>query len=178
MSFYPYLQGCCSKYYVLYVLFAFFSLLVFTGCDSGQEDILKFGGSAPSFEGLDMNGSAIKLSAMQGAPVVLRFFVPNCKYCRADTKIFNQYYQKYSTKGLNIVYINTDPNPEEAEKFVKELEIVFPVILDRDRRIANLYRVKVVPQTIVLDPKHTIIGAILGGVTEDELDALLLQFIK
>nr|MBF0222558.1 TlpA family protein disulfide reductase [Desulfobulbaceae bacterium] len=160
------------------ILLVSFVLLVITGCDSRKEELLEFGGSAPDFATVDMSGNALKLSAMQGSPVILRFFVPNCKYCRADTKIFNEYYGKYSSKGLNIIYINTDPNPEEARKFVKDLGIIFPVILDHDKTIARLYRVKTVPQTIVLDPKHTIIGAILGGVSEAELDALLLQYIN
>jgi len=162
----------------LLLLFAACILTVVAGCDSGNKGVLQFGEKAPSFSSTDMNGTSIDLAELQGVPVVLRFFVPNCKYCRSDTKIFNEYFKKYSGKGLKIIYINTDKNLEEAQKFVKELDIVFPVILDRDQAIAELYRVKIVPQTIVLDPDHLIIGAILGGVSEAELDDLLLKFLQ
>jgi len=148
------------------------------GCGRESKDVLQFGGQAPPFSASDLKGNTFDLSELKGKPVVLRFFVPNCKYCRSDTKIFNEYYKKYSGKGLKIIYINTDDNSDEANKFVDELGIVFPVILDGDRKIAALYRVKIVPQTIVLDPDHKIIGAILGGVSEAELDDLLLKFLQ
>jgi hypothetical protein len=44
--------------------------------------------------------------------------------------------------------------------------------------IANKYRVKMVPQAIVLDPDHKIIAAILGGVSNEQLDNLLGKFLK
>ena len=83
----------------------------------------------------------------------------------------------HKDKGLGVIYINTDPQPDEVQKFVDDLEIVFPVVLDPERKIADPYRVHVVPQTIILDPEHRVIGAILGGVSREELDNLLLPFL-
>ena len=160
----------------IFFLIASILLVVISGCSSEKKEELEFGNIAPTFNSLDMSGSAVNLAEMKGVPVVLRFFVPNCKYCRADTKIFNEYYQEYLDKGLKIIYVNTDPDLSEAKKFVADLGIVFPVVLDHDQSLAKLYRVKVVPQTIVLDPAHSIIGAILGGVSKAELDDLLLKF--
>ena len=154
------------------------SVVLFWGCSSETTKKLEFGDTAPAFKIVDLNEKTIDLATMLGQPVILRFFVPNCKYCRADTKVFNKYHSTYSEKGLNIIYINTDQNESEAKKFVNDLNIVFPVVLDSDQKLAQLYRVKVVPQTIVLDPSHSIIGAILGGVSEAELNELLLKFIN
>ena len=110
--------------------------------------------------------------------MVLRFFLPDCKYCRADTAVFNKYYAEYKDNGFKIVYINTDPDPEEVHKFVEDLQIKFPVVLDNEKSIAKLYNVNVVPQTIILNPGHKITGAILGGVSKGELDELLGQYLN
>jgi hypothetical protein len=37
--------------------------------------------------------------------------------------------------------------------------------------------VKAMPQTIILNPDHQIIGAILGGVSEAEMDMLLGPYL-
>lgn len=153
-------------------------LFMVIGCGGATQKKLKVGDMAPLFETQDMNGSPLSLAALQGRPVVLRFFLPDCKYCRADTIVFNKFYEENREKGLMVIYINTDPNPEEVHKFVADLGIVFPVVLDSEGLLAGKYQVNVVPQTITLTPQHTINGAILGGVSREELDDLLGQYLK
>lgn len=148
-------------------------LFLLLGCGGSSPKKLQVGDAAPLFETLDMSGLSISLAALRNRPVVLRFFVPDCKYCRADTIVFNQFYADHKDKGLMVIYVNTDPNPAQVQKFVEELEIIFPVILDQEGLLAAKYQVQVVPQTITLTPGHTINGAILGGVSREELDDLL-----
>jgi len=157
---------------------AVLALLLAACSGSGRrERVLKVGDQAPAFTATAMDGRTVSLEAYAGDPVVLRFFSPDCRYCKADTAVFNAYYDQYKDQGLKLVYINTDPDKVEAEKFVRDLGIAFPVILDKDRSLAGLYRVKVVPQTIVLSPRHTIVCAIMGGVGKAELDEILQQYL-
>lgn len=153
-------------------------LLVCVSCGKTEENVLKVGDKAPQFETMDIYNNKISSQMAIGKPMILRFFDPYCKYCKADTVVFNNYYTKFKDKGLQVVYLNTEPQPktEEVDKFITELKIEFPVVLDSERRVANLFRVQVVPQTILLDPQHIIIGAILGGVSEAELDDMLGKF--
>jgi peroxiredoxin len=160
------------------ILSLFFSVWLLAGCGKDSPKALGMGEQAPSFTANDLHGREISLAQYAGKPVVLRFFLPNCKYCRADTVVFNDYFRTYKEKGLGVMYINTDPKPGEVQKFVDDLGIAFPVVLDPDRKIADQYRVQVVPQTVILDPAHRVVGAILGGVSKEELDNLLLPFLK
>jgi peroxiredoxin len=153
-------------------------LLFFTGCGEGGPKSIKMGEVAPAFTAKDLKGQAVQLADYAGKPVVIRFFLPDCKFCRVDTAVFNDYYQAYLAKGLGVIYVNTDPKPGEIQKFVDDLHIAFPVLLDPDHAVADQYRVQVVPQTVVLDPQHRFIGAILGGVSKEELDGLLLPFLQ
>ena len=145
-------------------------------CGEDAPKAIRMGDQAPPFTAKDLQGQEVSLEGYVGKPVILRFFVPDCKYCRADTAVFNEYFRLYKEKGLGVIYINTDPKPGEVQKFVSDLGITFPVLLDPARHIADQYRVQVVPQTIILDPAHKVIGAILGGVSKEELDNLLLPF--
>ena len=145
------------------------------GCDDTPK-ALRIGQQAPGFSSKDLKGQPVSLDNYAGKPVVLRFFLPDCKFCRADTAVFNELYRTYKEKGLGVIYVNTAPKPGEVQKFVDDLKIIFPVVLDSDRSLANQYLVQVVPQTVVMDLKHNIIGVILGGVSKEQLDDMLRPF--
>lgn len=153
-------------------------LWLLSSCGEDTAKSIKMGEVAPPFTAKDLKGQPVALADYTGKPMVIRFFLPDCKFCRVDTAVFNEYYQTYQAKGLGVMYVNTDPKPGEIQKFVDELHIAFPVVLDPDHAVADKYRVQVVPQTVVLDPQHRFIGAILGGVSKEELDSLLLPFLQ
>lgn len=159
---------------ILYVLL----VLGVAACGAEKARPLKIGDQAPDFEARDINGKPVSLASYKGSPVVLRFFLTDCPYCRADTPVFNEFYEKYRRQGLKIVYINnTGVAPGEIRRFSEELRIAFPVVIDADKAIAARFHVKALPQTIVLDPDQRIIGAVLGGVSEAELDRLLGPYL-
>ncbi len=159
---------------ILYVLL----VVAVAACGAEKARPLKIGDRAPDFEARDINGRPVSLASYKGSPVVLRFFLTDCPFCRADTPVFNEFYEKYRQQGLKIVYINnTGVAPEEIRRFTEELQIAFPVVIDADKAIAARFHVKALPQTIVLDPDQRIIGAVLGGVSEAELDRLLGPFL-
>ncbi len=158
------------KKITLTVLLIIFAL---SGCSSGKSSKLKIGDPAPDFLLEDLSGNKIQLSALQNQPVVIRFFITDCKFCKADTSIFNNYYNKHKEQGLMILYITTTTNQAQVRKFAADLNIPFPVAIDYGRKISKLFNVRVEPQTIILNSGHLIKGAILGGVTEPELDEIL-----
>jgi len=150
-------------------------VLALVACSGGKQAAkkLKIGDPAPDFAGTDLSGQPLSLAGYQGQPVILRFWATDCKFCRADTPIFNQYFEKYKEAGLRVVYINRHSDEATVRQFVAELEIGFPVLIDKDGTIAAQYNIKVEPQTIILGPDHRILAAILGGVSEAELKGLL-----
>jgi len=148
-------------------------LLLAAACDKNRGAALKIGDPAPSFAAADLNGNPFALDVLQGRPVVIRFFLTDCPYCKADTPAFRQYYLQNRDKGLAMVYLNSrDATPEASVSFAREQELPFPVIFDKGGEIARRYQVKMMPQTIILDPQHKIVGALLGGVGEAELEEL------
>lgn len=163
-----------------YILF-FFVIglsLISAGC-GGQPPKLEIGDQAPPFTLQDLQGNTIRLADMKGKPVLLRFFLTDCKYCRADTPVFNKFYRKYSDQGLQVLYIESlGIDPKVVKTFVRELDILFPVARDQNGKVSASYNVRALPQTIVLDPDHRIVAAILGGVGEDEIANLLTPYVS
>jgi len=148
------------------------ALAAFSACSRG-ENKLAVGDSGPEFLLEDLDGHAVRLSELRNRPVILRFFVTDCKFCRADTGVFNDYYRKHQAQGLEVVYITTTVDRDKVQAFAKELQIPFAVAIDYDRKVSQAYNIKVEPQTVILGGDHRIKGAILGGVGEKELDEIL-----
>ncbi|MBU0480988.1 MAG: redoxin domain-containing protein [Proteobacteria bacterium] len=162
----------------LLLISACVAILLIAGCGSEKMKKLKVGDKAPDFLVEDLSGQPFSLANAAGMPVIIRFFVTDCKFCRADTPVFNEYYAKHKDKGLKVLYLTTTVDRKRVEKFVAELAIPFPVAIDFNKKVSDLFRVRVEPQAIILGPDHVIIGAILGGVTEAELDELLKKHLQ
>jgi len=153
-------------------------LVILTGCGEEKTKKLQIGDQAPDFTVTDMDGRMINLASWKGKPVILRFWDTECKYCRADTPVFNQYYQKYKEKGLKVVYINTGKESiDVVSEFISDLKIPFPVVMEKGEEVAVLFNVRIVPQTVIINPEQTIVAAILGGVGEAELKELVGKYL-
>lgn len=152
-------------------------LIINCACSQEKSTKLKIGDTAPSFTVMDIENNLVSMNKYNGNPVVLRFWSTDCKYCRADTPIFNEYFNKYKKDGLKVMYINNSSDIKTVQNFVEDLEIQFPVVLDIDGKITASYNVKLVPQTIIISPEQKILAAILGGVSEAELKNLIGPYL-
>ena len=162
------------------IFLAFIScLLLLNSCSGDNKKAIRVGSTLSSFTGTDLEGNTFSLASRKDRPVIMRFFLINCPYCKADTPVFNKFFEEYGAKGLSIVYINNNgTNSSEVKSFVEELNVRFPVIYDPDGNIARKYNVKVQPLTLVLSPEHKLLAALLGGVSEAELHELLSPYFQ
>lgn len=159
------------------LIYFFLSVILIVSCSKGNSTKLKVGDKAPSFTVQDIENNLVSMDDYAGNPVILRFWTTDCKYCRADTPIFNEYFNNYKKDGLKVVYINSSSDSKTVREFVEDLEIRFPVVLDTDGKITASYNVQLVPQTIIISPEQKILAAILGGVSEKELKTLIGPYL-
>lgn len=154
--------------------------LLLSGCQQQpQSEELEVGDIAPDFAAKDLNGDVTVLSSLAGKPVVVRFIETTCRFCKADTPIFNSYFEKYQQKGLQIVYISSFSETKASVKqFVDLLEISFPVILDGEAKLADLFNVVIYPQTFMIGPDRVIKGNLYGGVGEAEFNEILGEYLR
>lgn len=159
-------------------------VLCLAACQSESEPVRKGGplmkgDKAPDFAAKDLDGNVIVLSSLDGKPVVLRFWETNCRFCRADTPIFNSYFEKYREKGLHVIYVSSFYENEAAVKdFINLLGVPFPVVMDKGAKLADLYSVRVYPQTFMIGPDRTILANIFGGVGEAEFTEILGDYLQ
>lgn len=162
------------------VLGALLLLIFFVGSCSTEEVVkeIEIGDAAPNFALKDTNGKIVILSNFVNQPVVLRFFETDCRFCRADTPIINVYFEKYKDRGLQVFYVAAyHETKEKVLDFMETLDVPFPVILDKDAKLADSYNVLLYPQTIIITPEQKIKAIIPGGVGEAELDEMVGPYL-
>lgn len=156
-------------------------LALFLCCCSQEETIeeIEVGATAPDFCLKDTEGNIVILSNYEEQPIVLRFFETDCRFCRADTPIINVYFEKYKDKGLEVFYVAAfHETKETVTSFMQDLDVPFPVIIDKSGDLAESYNVILYPQTIIIAPGRKIRAIVPGGVGEAELDELVGPYLK
>jgi peroxiredoxin len=100
------------------------------------------GTRAPDFELDRLDGGTLRLSDHLGKKVVLLdFWATWCTPCRAAMPQLEQLYQRHQADGLLVLGISID-GPESVAQVRAEVAktgVSFPILLDRDTRVASLY---------------------------------------
>lgn len=171
-------SGSIVKPHIFVACFIVLAVLLLS-CSTEKSQRIKIGDTITPFTAKAIDGNPINLADYQGSPVILRFFLIDCKFCIADTPAFNSYFEKHREDGLKIIYINNDaPDIRAVNEFAEKLAIRFPVIADPAGRIAAQYNVKAQPLTLILDAEHRLIAALLGGVSEAELTEIMGPYLR
>lgn len=109
---------------------------------------------APDFEVADLDGKPVRLSDFAGQKKLLVAFSSWCG-CRYDLPAWQALHDELSPKGFAAVAVAIDENPDDVREWVAEVE--FPVVIDRDRTITELYDIRNVPTVVWIDENDRIV---------------------
>lgn len=130
------------------------------------------GKPAQAFALKDLSGKEVRLADYKGKVVVLNIFAHWCGPCRREApELEKDIWQAYRDRDVVVLGIATWANGDplkQAEAFAKEFKLTFPVLVDADNKVAELYSVQGVPTTYVID-KEGVIREVIVGVDMDKL---------
>ena len=135
---------------------------------------------APDFSVRTLEGKQIKLSEFKGKVVLLNFWATWCPPCRAEMPSIETLYQRYKPKAsFQILAVSVQEEPSVVKTFLAQNPYSFPIALDPTGEAAQLYGIRGIPTTFIIDQKGTLQGALVGGKdwatpqVYDLIDALL-----
>jgi peroxiredoxin len=106
---------------------------------------------APGFQLQMMNGKSLALSDLKGQVVLINFWASWCGPCRQEMPILDQLYRSYKEAGFTLVGVNVEPSVGDAKKFLQGTPVSFPILLDPQSKVSNLYEVSGMPSTVIVD---------------------------
>jgi peroxiredoxin len=137
-------------------------------------------GAAPDFTLTSLDGETISLSDFRGQPVILNFWASWCVPCKQEMTDLMRIQEEYAADGLVILAINMtfDDNLSEVQRFVDDLNLTLPVLLDQTNEVTRgQYRVVGVPTSVMIDRQGRQVdvhmGAMSGEQIRDAAEALI-----
>ena len=145
--------------------------------NSGQYVAPELGALAPPVEGVTVDGQALSLADLRGAPVVLNFWATWCVPCAVEMPELQQLYETHRADGLRVLAANMAESPPLVRAWRDTHSLTFDLLLDPDGAIAQAYRVRAWPSTFVISPTGVITQVYFGPVSAQQLTAALAPFI-
>ena len=131
---------------------------------------------APALELKTLQGMTSHLADHKGQVVYLDFWATWCAPCRQSFPWMNEMHDKYKTQGLKIIAISLDEKTEQVEGFLQTLPAHFSIMIDSEGKSADLFKVRGMPSSYVIDRNGNIVGSHAGFRQKDTIK--LEQMIK
>ena len=111
---------------------------------------------APTFTLPSRAGDNVSLESLKGKVVMLNFWASWCGPCRTEMPLLEQMHKRYSSLGFTMVGVNVEANTADAERWLKDTPVSFPVLFDRESKVSKMYDVSAMPSTVFIDRKGNI----------------------
>ncbi len=95
--------------------------------------------------------TSVDLTQLRGKVVYLDFWASWCGPCRQSFPWMQAMQDTYAKQGLTIVAVNLDADRADAEKFLQLFHPSFDVRFDPQGDMAEQFKVKAMPTSVVID---------------------------
>jgi thiol-disulfide isomerase/thioredoxin len=132
-------------------------------------DAAGVGSSMPAYKTAMLDGGTFDVGRERGNVVLLNVWATWCGPCRYEIPALEKLHQKYSTRGFKVVGISIDEGEAQPVKeFVSKNAMRYPIALDPDGKVANMFQTTVIPTSVLIDRKGKIIWKKYGAIDENE----------
>ncbi len=119
-------------------------------------------GPAAEFTLSGPEGRAVSLREFRGRVVLLNFWATWCVPCREEIPAMQALARDLGPRGLVVLAVNYEEDPETVQAFVRDTGLTLPVLLDRDGAVARRYRVAGLPTSVFVDRRGAVAGSVIG----------------
>ena len=129
--------------------------------ESERIDAPKVELAAADFEGTLLNGQPFRLSEQKGKVVFLNFWATWCSPCIKEMPDMQELQKELGSKIL-VLAVGMGEEAERIEKFQKKYQFEFQIFPDPEMTVTQLYGVRNIPITYLVDTSGIIVGRALG----------------
>jgi thiol-disulfide isomerase/thioredoxin len=130
------------------------------------------GKPAPDFELETLDGRKVKLSDYRGKAVLLNFWATWCQPCKIEMPWLIEFEKDYKAEGFEVVGVAMeDTDKAEIEKFLKEMNVNYVVLLGKESVGEEYGGVLGLPTTFYIGRDGTIVEQHAGLISKSDIEA-------
>jgi peroxiredoxin len=122
----------------------------------------------------ELGGETWTLKEQRGKVVLLNFWATWCPPCRKEMPDLEALYRQFKGQGLVILAIS-DEDAGKVRPFIAEQKVTYPILLDRGRKVNELFQIEGIPKTFVYDRNGKLVAQSIDMRTRRQFLEMLGQ---
>jgi peroxiredoxin len=140
---------------------------------TGRSPSTEIGRAAPDFLLATPDGGTLRLSDLQGKPLLVNFWASWCTPCRQEMPEIVRAYDARSSSGLVVVGVDLQENAAQVRAFAQEFGMTFPLVIDRNGGVGDAWHiggpVQGIPSSYFIDESGVVQARVYGPLTAQTL---------
>jgi thiol-disulfide isomerase/thioredoxin len=137
------------------------------------------GGPTPSLVLSDVDGKPHRLEDYRGKVVLVNFWATWCEPCREEMPSMNKLRASLAARPFAVLAVNLAESEPRIRRFMEQVPMDFPVLLDRDSSVAKAWRARLLPMSFLVGPDGRIRYSALGEIdwTQERVRKAILEML-
>lgn len=146
-------------------------LILVLAAEGGEGDLfskmrinpIKGDKKAPDFSLKDLTGKKVEIKDYKGKIIFLNFWATWCVPCKEEMPSLEVLHERFKGEKFVLLTVSVDyEGLKVVHGFLDKHSYTFPVLLDPNGETLDLFEVKGIPTTFIIDKKGRVIGRALG----------------
>ena len=141
------------------------ALITAAAAAAGAQELKPWtGGATPPLALQDLEGRPHRLEDYRGKVVLINFWATWCEPCRAEMPSLNKLRAALAGRPFAVLAVNLAEPESRVKRFMEQVPLDFPVLLDRDTAVAKGWQARILPASFLVGADGRIRYSVLGEI--------------
>jgi thiol-disulfide isomerase/thioredoxin len=136
------------------------------------DGIARVGSVLPPWTARTVDGKPFDIAGMRGNVVLINIWATWCGPCRYEIPELVKLHAEWAPKGFAVLGASIDGRATvgEVEPMMRSFKINYPVVIDTDARIADIFETSVIPTSALIDRNGRVVWTRIGTLHADDAE--------
>ncbi|HYM62160.1 MAG TPA: TlpA disulfide reductase family protein [Thermoanaerobaculia bacterium] len=135
---------------------------------AGSADV---GAMMPDYQAQWLDGKPMDIASRRGKVVFLNLWATWCQPCRYEIPQLQKMQDHFAAQGFEVIGVSLDEGGVDGvREFVKKQGMTYPIALDPEGKLANLFQTTMIPTSVLIDRSGRIVWKSSGALMGEDKD--------